>query len=277
MINHNQIEKPNFFVVGTHRAGTTWLYEVFLTASDIFVTPEKETMFFCSYYDRGIKWYEHFYKSAQSYPARGEINPNYLAYKEVAYRIYKHYPESKIIVVLRNPVDQYISMYRLAKLRKRSVPSINELVMSASELPLQLYHDLLSMYLKLFPEKNILILKYEDMLDNEQHFLDRITEFLGVKHIQYRATSKKVNATRISRFKWLDVSTARIGRFLREYNMYSLKHIIEKMGLVKLLKSINRKAYSVRSEEILSAEAFERIYNLLSDDLKLLAESLKID
>ncbi len=45
---------PNFLVLGTYRAGTTWLHEVLRQHPQVFLPPEKELMFFNRHYDRGL-------------------------------------------------------------------------------------------------------------------------------------------------------------------------------------------------------------------------------
>jgi len=132
--------KPNFFIVGTHRAGTTWLYEVFRKHPQVFVPAEKELMFFNDYYHRGIEWYEQFFRLSSKSIAVGEINPNYLAFEFVAQRIFQHYPESRIVAILRNPADQFTSMFYLNKLRKNITGDINSHVLQQNDFPILNIH-----------------------------------------------------------------------------------------------------------------------------------------
>ncbi|MBI3799922.1 MAG: sulfotransferase domain-containing protein [Deltaproteobacteria bacterium] len=105
---------PNFLGIGVMRAGTTWLYAQLRTHKQVYISPQKELNFFTDFYDRGIGWYSGHFPSAQEavqYKAIGEITPTYIADPDAPARIRAHMPESRLIVMLRNPVDRAYSEY----------------------------------------------------------------------------------------------------------------------------------------------------------------------
>ena len=53
----DNILKPSFFVVGAQKAGTTSLYEILKSHSEIFLPKKKEIRFFDFHYSKGLKWY----------------------------------------------------------------------------------------------------------------------------------------------------------------------------------------------------------------------------
>ena len=75
------IARPNFFVLGAPKCGTTTLHEVLTAHPHIFMTKEKEPHFFDTdtYYNRGLDRYlrDHF-RGAAGFKARGEATPSYL-------------------------------------------------------------------------------------------------------------------------------------------------------------------------------------------------------
>jgi Sulfotransferase family len=72
---------PNLFIIGAAKAGTTALYDYLAQHPQVFLSPDKEPMYFSrdEYYARGPDWYEHLYfRGAENYPVRAEAPPHYL-------------------------------------------------------------------------------------------------------------------------------------------------------------------------------------------------------
>ncbi|NOR70224.1 MAG: hypothetical protein GQ532_11140 [Methylomarinum sp.] len=108
--------KPNFFIVGAAKTGTTslWMYlkqhpGVFMPESIV----DKEPSYYCdSYGHTDYDKYLQLFKSAGCCKAVGEASNAYLTSPESANWIRKEVPDAKIIIVLRNPVDRAYSLYR---------------------------------------------------------------------------------------------------------------------------------------------------------------------
>jgi hypothetical protein len=138
---------PNFFIVGAPKAGTTSLYAYLDQHPQVYMSPLKETHYFCSEvrqenfseeerpritrdtnalkeYLRGdlrekrfgglvSSWedYLKLFRNVSDEIAIGEATPHYLwsetAPRDIAARI----PHGKIIIMLRNPVDRAFSDY----------------------------------------------------------------------------------------------------------------------------------------------------------------------
>jgi hypothetical protein len=117
---------PDFIIVGAQKSGTTSLYR-YLEAHPNMVPPiAKELSFFDKNFQRGTQWYRlHFplrtagrsVDGAGEKPFTGESTAYYLIHPLVPQRIAETLPQSKIIVVLRNPVDRAFSHYQ-HKLRR---------------------------------------------------------------------------------------------------------------------------------------------------------------
>src|SRR5262249_16023816 len=76
------IARPNFFVLGAAKCGTTTLHGLLTAHPHIFMPKQKEPRFFDddTYYTRGLDHYlrDHF-RGAAGFNARGEAMPSYLA------------------------------------------------------------------------------------------------------------------------------------------------------------------------------------------------------
>ena len=149
-------KRPNFFVVGVVKGGTTSLYHYLKQHPDIYLPPIKETNHFSSidmeeqkftreyamdididlkqYFEDGMKEevhiahvnnrddYERLFESVDSEKAIGEVSNSYIISKSAAGAIKSYNPNAKIIALLRNPMTRiwshYIMNLRDAKVSK---------------------------------------------------------------------------------------------------------------------------------------------------------------
>lgn len=140
------MKKPNLFIVGASKSGTTALYRFLNQHPDIFMSRLKEPRFFCKdlhqEFDNFHKKNKRFFKKFDFYPCRaekeylsffkdwkdekiaGEASPAYFYSKVAAREIHKFNPDAKIIILLRNPVD-WLYSFHLQAIRSGSEPVKN--------------------------------------------------------------------------------------------------------------------------------------------------------
>ena len=105
---------PNFIVIGSQKAGTTSLYEVFRGHPQIFMPEKKELNFFFqeSEFARGQSYYEEYFAATSAGAiAVGEASPGYICHPDVPARIHAMVPDARLIVTLRNPIERAYSQY----------------------------------------------------------------------------------------------------------------------------------------------------------------------
>lgn len=108
---------PDFIVVGAPKCGTTSLHRYLSRHSDVFVG-RKEPHYFGSDLDfagrrMSFAEYEQSFASAEE-RINGDISVWYLYSTRAAVEIRNHNPKAKIVIMLRNPVDQMYSMHSQA-------------------------------------------------------------------------------------------------------------------------------------------------------------------
>ena len=120
-----QMPAPTFLCLGPPKCGTTWLAAAVAAHPDVLCGAKKELDYFASpNYDRGRAWYEaQFTDGDPAAPAVGEFSPGYVRTVPcdggdpadrrygVAERVAADYPDLKLVVVLRDPVDRAVSAY----------------------------------------------------------------------------------------------------------------------------------------------------------------------
>ena len=104
---------PDFIIAGAPKCGTSSIYHYLNHHPQILLSHKKEIDFYWQNYHRGIDWYRAHFPTISDRAdfLTGEATPNYLRFPQVARRIKDTFPKSKIIILLRNPVDRAISWH----------------------------------------------------------------------------------------------------------------------------------------------------------------------
>jgi hypothetical protein len=107
--------KPDFFIVGAAKSGTTSLYSYLIQHPTIFMPELKEPHFFGEWHPAtGVKNLEEYLNLFARVPEEiraGEATTAYLYSSSGAQEIKRFQPIAKIIMILRNPVDRAYSNY----------------------------------------------------------------------------------------------------------------------------------------------------------------------
>ncbi len=183
------MNKPSFIIIGAQRCGTTSLYRYVVNHPDIHENKtRKELHFFDNnkWYKKGIeKYWDRFPEGFT-----GEATPMYLFKPVVPQRIYKHLPDVKLIAILRNPVDRFVSQWSRHRKNGRDDRTFSEAVSGLladvdgaqkNYLRRGLYALQLERYLELFDRKQLLVLQSERMFDNPASFMQDVFGFLNKK------------------------------------------------------------------------------------------------
>ena len=109
--------KPNFFIVGAPKCGTTALYEYLRPHPHIFMSKVKEPHFFAN--DLGtypfIKTLEEYTRlftdSNEQHVRVGEASVYYLRSATAIANIHQFNPHAKIIAMFRNPVEMVHALH----------------------------------------------------------------------------------------------------------------------------------------------------------------------
>lgn len=228
---------PDFLVIGAMKSGTTWLYNMLKQHPNINMAKDrKEVHFFDRYYDRGIDWYKNKFKDTSD-KTTGEVTPDYLHNKECAYRIKKIIPNVKLICVLRNPVNRIFSEYKYIKQNKNYNGDFRQFINETNYNALEkgLYYKQLEPYFKLYDSKNIEIIIFEKLIQNEKEFIKKIYKFLGVdSNFIPQDTNEKANVSKIPRFKKLYSMGKIFVEKLYDWDLLIIINLLKKLGLKKL-------------------------------------------
>lgn len=207
ILRHKQEQKklrgPDFLIIGAQKCGTNSLYYYLMQHPSIEPATQKEVHYFDLNFAKKLQWYQSHFPKITSGILTGEASPYYIFHPLVAERILEVYPDIKLIVLLRNPVDRTISHYYWeVKLGCESL-SFSEAIAAESTrlegevekilqdgnyysfnhqhytyLSRSIYVEQLEKWTSIFPKEQFLILKSEELFDRPAPSMNKVFEFL---------------------------------------------------------------------------------------------------
>ena len=204
----------HFFIVGAQRSGTTYLYQVLDEHPNIEMArplkPEPKFFHIDSLFEKGLEFYQtRFFDRQSNAQVRGEKSTTYIESDKVARRIAACFPQAKILVMLRDPIERAISNYwfsvnngwetlpmEIAFLREGErwfdYDPEKISVSPYAYLSRGRYLDYLLMYESYFPPENIKVMLFEQFIGSKAHLFDLYT-FLGVSSYLPSMLHSRVN------------------------------------------------------------------------------------
>ncbi len=247
---------PTFLVIGAEKSGTTWLYEQLRRHPDIFIPLVKELHYFNkrnsnlepkrNFEDSGQEWYEYHFRGAKDGQSIGEVTPMYLCDEVAPERIRRVIPNVKLIACLRHPTDRAHSHYWMAKGKKHTSLSFEEVVEQREERFIERgrYDRQLDRYLNYFNRDQLLILIHEEVVQAPAESLNRVCSFLGVDDTFYQDQpwiTEKVHSSSAERSILLHRAIGAVAKWMRHH--WGTRHVLDwfkKTGLASRLKKANK-------------------------------------
>ncbi|HET8573280.1 MAG TPA: sulfotransferase domain-containing protein [Edaphocola sp.] len=286
--------KPNFLCVGAQKAGTTTLHDILKQHPDIYLPKIKESHFFdrSDHYGNGIQWWlQEFFGDYAGEKIMGEITPEYLYYEEVPEKIYKDLgPDTKIIIILRNPMDRAYSHYLMSKRRNYEKMTFEEAILAEREriemgafernhfsyIDRGLYAEQLKRYYSLFGKERIMLLIFEEDIKKDiKRTIQKIEVFLGVEQIPLN-TNLESNVAR-------EPINKEFNKFLRDKSL--VKYVLGKLifskkvkyKIAKLLEELNMREIDVDKSTLSEVIKKELLINYFLDDINEIEKNIGID
>ncbi len=195
--------KANLFLIGAPKCGTTSLHYYLNQHPDVRMSTLKEPHYFCDDYNRRVtnintynKQFDFFKEEKQYF---GESSANYLYNYNAISKILDYNPDSKFIIMIRNPTEMAVALYYEMKWNGTESEdfitawNFQEERRSGAKLPPVALHYKQLMYKdrcslgsqieaakKLIPKNNLLIATIEELKENVSGLMQRIENFLNL-------------------------------------------------------------------------------------------------
>ena len=207
---------PDFIIVGEMKSGTTSLFS-YLCEHPLVIEPfKKEPFFFDRRFHHGWNWYGSMFPSrlraavvarrSGRRPITGEATAYYFFHPLARHRIRAAFPDVKLIVLLRDPVERALSHYHHSRSKGREPLSFDEALDAeqgrvagemkriVTEAPFYEsfahihftyagrghYAEQLEAWYEVFPREQILVLNAEDLFRDPDGIVTAAQEFLGL-------------------------------------------------------------------------------------------------
>jgi hypothetical protein len=200
------MKKPNFFVVGAAKSGTSAMCDYLSRHPDIFIPDEKEINYFGS--DMPLRsprlteeeYLEWFFSSAESEARVGDGSVWYLYTKTAAAEIEAWATDPRILIMLRNPVDAMYSLHSQLlyngdeeiqnfeqaleaeeeRRRGRQIPEKASFPQMLLYRDITRYVDQVGRYLDAFAPEQVKVILFDDFVADTPGVYRSTLEFLGV-------------------------------------------------------------------------------------------------
>lgn len=182
--------RPNLFIIGAMKSGTTSLHEYLDTHPQIAMSEEKEPGYFVAELGlpKGEAWYlSRWRRDDREYRYFGESSTHYTKlplYQGVPERLFQFNPQARLIYIMRNPFDRIVSHYWHALRDQYHGGELRPLLKAVKEDPGYLafsdYATQLEPYFDRFGREALLTLTFEALIENPQREVDRIYDWLGL-------------------------------------------------------------------------------------------------
>lgn len=208
--------EPDFLLIGAQKGGTSSVFLNMMQHPNIIPPLHKEIFFFNEFYDKGMGWYRNRFAPVSVKRKQeatlgqkcitGEATITYLCDEIVPGRVKKHYPDMRLMVVLRNPVLRAHSHFKhairiknenrdfltavqteLARLDKGILehddPNVPYLE-NTQYIVRGRYAPQLENWFKHFPREQLLVLRSEDFFEQPGEVFKQINDHMGIQQWQ---------------------------------------------------------------------------------------------
>ncbi len=279
--------------IGAAKSGTTWLSDCLREHPQVCMSEPKEVNYFNEsispadtllykykrnpHFRKSLQWYFRHFSHSKPDQLKAEFSVIYLSDKTAPVKIKETFPDVKLLVCLRNPIDRAYSHYWMYhsyfKVEKRSFEeAINHDTMY---LDAGFYSQQLKHYLSFFDKSQIHLILFDDIKANPESEFKKVCEFLNIDSTFVpSALRKKSNESKISRFKKFPIITESISRTLSLLKLGFLLQGIRKLGIKKFIMALGTKKTSYPP---MNPETRPYLFNLYQRDIEDLQSMLNRD
>ncbi len=282
------MKKPNFFIIGAPKCGTTALYSWIKDHPDVFMPEQKEPHYFAQHLSdrycrvRAQENYLALFDNASKTQICGEASVLYSFYPNSIKQILNFNKDAKIIFMVRNPLEMVQSYHQqLINNLEETVSNFenawnlqdkraqgHKIPYSSQDADLLQYREksrLGSQLQKLnaiVPKKQLMVITLDEMAQDPLNVYDKVLQFIGVVPDE-RQDFQKENEAFLVRFKLLR-------QILIKHNW--LRKIFITIIPTQRLNLLNRKKIN---KKILSPVLKEQLIQEFENEMKLIEKYLE--
>lgn len=190
----------DFAIIGAQKSGTTAIYRYLKEHPQISLPVNKEASYFFSDANNFEDFFNAYYDKKSKFI--GSVSPQYMCYRSSIDKIHSHNKDIKLIAILREPIERAYSHHKMNLRRNYYSYDFNEIKTkllgnSKGCIPFEMnemdekeheinnifnwgfYGGILNEYIKVFDSTNILIIDYNDLIENPTFVFNKICNHIG--------------------------------------------------------------------------------------------------
>tara|TARA_R110001606_G_scaffold251548_1_gene399509 strand:+ start:7015 stop:7917 length:903 start_codon:yes stop_codon:yes gene_type:complete len=284
------MNKPNFFIVGAPKCGTTSLFFWLNQHPQVFMPDRKEVHFFnvdgMTRIDTLADYEALFADASEQHSAVGEGSTHYLYSRRAIAGVLEYNPAAKLVVCVRNPVQMAPSLHseRVAQ-GMDALTDFDQAWRDSESRPHSLYKaaaskddpdrlnykaycrlgEQVERLLSVAPRERVHFIVFDDLVNDPQGVFFALLDFLDLPRIDI--TYEAVNQNKRIKSVPLQVLLARLVSIKRRLKLPSF-------GVAKALTAANK---TVASRDPISVETLADMRRYFQDDVALLSRLLGRD
>ena len=255
--------KPNLFVVGAPKCGTTAWVEYLRSHPSIFFSAVKEPHHFARDFPkwcffRTMEEYLALFRESGGAPVVGEASVRYLYSQVAAREIHTFNPDAKILIFLRaqedflpsihnqqlynrdESIEEFERAWRLSgKRTAKTIPSWCREPSFLDYASMGRFHEQVERYFAVFPEEQIRVIAYRDWTADPRRTYLEILSFLGLED-DGRTAFPQINEAKRHRSKLLASFTQIPPPWIRRTHIRLTQFAGRELGLLSRLRQLNR-------------------------------------
>lgn len=192
--------KPDLFIPGAAKSGTTSLHDLLNAHPEISMSSTKEPGYwknkkFSKFNINDLFKYKNLFDEKKK--IKGESSTAYMFHDSFIKNIKKNYQESpKFIFILRNPVDRFVSHVNWMKGLGLEKDKVEKIINQKTKFRFKEYDDFpkyyyefglynrwITRFISNFGSENIKIITFESLFANKLTILNECFDFIGVNRI----------------------------------------------------------------------------------------------
>ena len=236
-----------FFVVGAQKTGTTALYESIRNCEN-FETPKRKEFHLLAE-EQPVTKAKYLFELGVANGISGDFSPSYLYSKFAAKNISNYFPDAKIIMVLRNPMQRAFSnMVHCVRLGKDQKLDLDDLLNNEEDrvrnktalfhyLSKGFYYNQVKRFTDLFSQEQLLIIPHDQLIAHPTETVSKIINFVGLTESTPPSLERK--------------NTGHVGKFGFSKNIVLLYNQLNEKGIriPEALKNLGKRVFLTAPEK----------------------------
>jgi len=220
-----RVNRPNFFIIGAPKCGTTAMAHYLSGHPEVFMARKEmhgfgaDLRFGARFYRRDPEDYLSEFNGWDGQPRAGEASVWYLYSQQAASEIHSFNPDSRIIVMLREPTEMLYSLYYQFRCdANEHLPSFERALEAEEERRLGRgvrrktyfvqgliyretvrYAEQMRRFFDTFGRERVHVVLYDDFASNPGNVLRRTLDFLEVKPVSFENKFRVINGNKFVR------------------------------------------------------------------------------